>query len=277
MQVTLGTYAFRKPTEVYSQFKPATSELSRLMSTALGTEAAVELIVTKTYEECLEQFVAGKIDVVRLGPSSYVLAKQRCAAIEILAAEREDSRAVGLIVVRNDSPIQTLADLHGKRFAFGDNQSTIGRFLSQAELARAGVLARDLAEWKYLERHDIVFKAVEIGDYDAGALHVDTWKELNAKAAIKLKVLHKFDNAPKPWVARAELDERIVTAFRRSLLDMKEPAALKALKVPGFDPTVDANYDFVRKGMLDSTRFAPENETRPGEPAPAPAPAPSKG
>ena len=274
IKVTFGTYAFRKPTEVFKQFQPVTVELSRLLTAQLGETATVELIVVKTYEECLDQFVKGKIDVVRLGPASYVLAKERNPKVEILAAENEDSRNVGLIVVREDSPFQKLSDLAGKRFAFGDDQSTIGRFLSQAELVRAGVHANDLAQWKYLERHDIVFKAVEIGDYDAGALHADTFKELNEKASTKLRVLHPFDNVRKPWIARAELEPRIANAFRASLLALKDAPALKALKVPGFVAATDSDYELVRKGMQDVARFAPQKEDAPAaEPAPKPAPA----
>ena len=56
------------PTEIYKQFQPATVELSRLLTAALGKPANVELRITKTYEECLDEFVAGKIDIVRLGP-----------------------------------------------------------------------------------------------------------------------------------------------------------------------------------------------------------------
>ena len=275
VKVTFGTYAFRKPTEVWKQFQPVTVELSRLLSAELGESVTVDLAVVKTYEECLDQLVTGKIDVVRLGPSSYVLAKERNPRIQILAAENEDSRKVGLIVVRDDSPIRTLADLAGKRFAFGDDQSTIGRFLSQAELVQAGVLGRDLAHWQYLERHDIVFKAVEIGDYDAGALHADTFNELSEKAATKLRVLHAFDNVPKPWIARAELDPRISAALRKSLLAMKDPAVLKSLKVPGFVPSADKDFDVVRKGMRDAERFAPKKAEEPA--APGAKPAPTKG
>jgi phosphonate transport system substrate-binding protein len=274
--ISFGTYAFRKPTEIYKQFQPATVELSRLLTAELGKPAHVELRITKTYEECLDEFVTGKIDIVRLGPASYVLAKQRCDTIQLLAAEHEDSRGVGLIVVRDDSPARKLSDLTGKRFAFGDDQSTIGRYLSQAELVRAGVNGSDLSHHEYLQRHDIVFKAVEIGDYDAGALHADTWKELNGKATTKLRVLHAFDNAPKPWVARSGLDEAMTKALRTCLLSMKDKAALKALKVPGFVTTSDAEFEFVRKGMQDAANFAGETKT-PTEPEPVPKPAPTKG
>ncbi len=257
-RITLGVYSFKKPTEVWKQFQPVTVELSRRVSKELGAEAVVELQITKTYEECLDQFVAGKVDVVRFGPASYVLAKNLEPKVQLLASEREDSRGVGLIVVREDSPIRSLKDLAGKKFAFGDSQSTIGRYLSQAELVSAGVLGKDLAAFAFLERHDSVFKSVEVGDYDAGALHRDTFTELNAKAARKLRVLHTFDNLAKPWIARAGLPPKVTAALTQSLLQLSDPDALKALKVPGFVACTDAEFDFVRKGMAKAEQFAPE-------------------
>ncbi len=274
-RISLGIYSFKKPTEVWKQFQPVTVELSRLLTAQLGAEAIVELQVTKTYEESLEQFVTGKVDIVRFGPSSYVLAKRRNPQIELLAAEREDSNGVGLIVVRADSPIKQLSDLIGKRFAFGDSQSTIGRYLSQAELAQAGVFAHNLTSHAFLDRHDVVFKSVEIGDHDAGAVHKDTFTELNDKATHKLRVLHPFNNAPKPWLARAGLDPKITTALTASLMKLDNAAALKALKVPGFATTRDGDYDFVRQGMEKAEKFGPEAKPEPmpaKEPAPAPTP-----
>ena len=178
--------------------------------------------------------------------------------------------------MRDDSPYRKLSDLVGKRFAFGDEQSTIGRYLSQAELAKAGITAKDLAAHSFLERHDIVFKVVELGDYDAGALHVGTFKDLNAKASDKLRVLHSFDNVAKPWLARAELEPHLVDALRKALLAVDDAKALKALKVPGFELASDSDYDLVREGMKLSEQFKPTVKAEPA-PQPEPSPAPGKG
>ena len=276
LHISLGIYSFRKPTEVWKQFQPVTLELTRPVTQHLGTKAEVELHVTPTYEACLEAFVAGEIDMVRFGPASYVLAQARNAKVQLLAAEREDPHGVGLIVVREESPIEELADLAGKRFAFADNQSTIGRYLSQAELVGAGITSKDLASFAFLDKHDAVFKSVEIGDHDAGALYAGTFHELNETARHKLRILYKFDNAPKPWVARAGLDAKVVKAVTASLLALDNQEALKALKVPGFMTTSDGDYDLVRKGMQKAEQFAPTPKPAPAK-DPQPAPAPTKG
>jgi phosphonate transport system substrate-binding protein len=256
--VRFGVYSFKKPTDVYQEFRPAVAALQETLIAESRRPIRINLQVFKTYEECLEAFVAGEIDFVRFGPASYVLAKQRNPKIELLAVEQEDGkkRCMGVIAVRRDSEIKTLADLRGKRFAFGDSQSTIGRYLSQAELVKAGVLAKDLAGQapEYLERHDIVFKAVESRDFDAGAMHIHTFEELN-KQNKPLRVLQEFENVGKPWIARAGLEPQLLRLLRQSLLQLREPAALKALKIHGLLPAADKDFELVRNGMRLSEQF----------------------
>ena len=271
LNLTLGVYSWKKPTEVVRDFAPATVELTRLLQAEIGRPALITLRVFKTYDECLDKFVAGEIDLVRFGPASYVLAKKRNPHVQLLAAEQEDGkkRCRGVIAVRKDSPVQCIEDLKGRTFAFGDENSTIGRYLSQAVLVGKGVHADDLAKHRYLERHDKVFKAVEIGDYDAGALHEGPFEDLNTKG--QLRELMRFENAGKPWVARAGLDANVVAALQRALLAMKAPEPLQALKVHGFLPTCEADFDKIRDGMKLAERFAPPLAEPAAQPASPPA------
>src|SRR5262249_19169674 len=150
--LTFGVYSFKKPTEVVRDFAVATDALAAALTKDTGAAVAIQLRVFKTYDECLTRFVAGDIDIVRFGPASYVLAQQRQPKVQLLAAEQEDGkkRCKGVIVVRKESPIRSLADLKGHSFAFGDENSTIGRYLSQEQLVDAGIHADDLSSFRYL-------------------------------------------------------------------------------------------------------------------------------
>jgi len=256
--LTFGVYSFKKPTEVVRDFAVATDALAAALTKDTGAAVALQLRVFKTYDECLTRFVAGDIDIVRFGPASYVLAQQRQPKVQLLAAEQEDGkkRCKGVIVVRKNSPIRSLADLKGHSFAFGDENSTIGRYLSQQQLVDAGIHADDLSSFRYLDRHDKVFKAVEVGDFDAGAVHIGTFEDLNDKG--QLREIARFDNVGKPWVARAGLDSKLVTALRKTLLGMTDQATLKALKCEGFLPTADEDFELVRKGMKRAELFVRE-------------------
>ena len=56
----------------------------------------------------------------------------------------------GVICIHKTSSIKKVSELAGKRFAFGNELSTIGRYLSQLYLLNNGVKASDLGYYEYL-------------------------------------------------------------------------------------------------------------------------------
>jgi phosphonate transport system substrate-binding protein len=260
VDLRFGVYQSEKATVMYRKLTPVLEALQEGSEKTLGRSVDIELKIFRTYDEAIDSLVAGQIDFVRFGPAPYVLAKRRQAGLDLLAMELEggEKRFQGVICVRKHSPIQTLADLKGKRFAFGDPNSTIGRYLVQAQLVDAGLHASDLASFKYLPRHDAVAQAVDIGDFDAGSLRMAVFQRANEKDT--MRVLLTFENVTSPWVARAGLDPVVAAALRDSLLSLKDPAVLKELKVSGFAPTSDDEYQLVRDGMKRADEF--ENAPR---------------
>jgi phosphonate transport system substrate-binding protein len=170
-----------------------------------------------------------------------------------MEADNGEKRFQGLIIVPKNSPIHSLADLKGKRFAFGDQNSTIGRYLAQAELAKAGLRWNDFAKCQYLGRHDTVASAVLMGDFDAGSVNVKAFESANTKS--ELRALITFENVTQPWVARAGLDPAVIAALQKSLMSIKDPAIVRELKFSGFLPTSDTEYQFVRDGMKQAEEF----------------------
>lgn len=256
IQLRFGIYTSDKATEMVRQFRPVMNALERSLAERLSEPVTISMQVAASYEAGLEDIVEGRVDFSRFGPASYVLATRANPGIHLLAAENNKGRKrfKGLIIVHADSPIQTLQDLRGKRFAFGDPRSTIGRYLSQQQLLEAGISAPDFASYAYLGRHDAVAKAVAAGDYDAGAVKARTLKKA-LSSGTPLRILSEFDNITKPWIARANLDQRVVSALRESLLQMQDATALKALGKDGFFPAGDAEYQFIRAAMVASEAF----------------------
>jgi phosphonate transport system substrate-binding protein len=255
VQLDFGVYQSDKATVMYRKLNPVLEWLQGDIEPRLKRSVDIRLTIFKTYDEGIDSLVQGKIDFVRFGPASYISAQRRNEGIELVAMELENGerRFQGVIAVRQDSALKSLADLKGKRFAFGDANSTIGRYLAQAELAKADVHADDLESYSYLGRHDIVARAVELGDYDAGSLASSTFEE--SRAAGKLRALCIFDNVTKPWVARAGLDPAVIGALHESLLSLKDAAVLKELKISGFAAATDADYALVREGMKHADEF----------------------
>ena len=251
-RLVFGVYAADKPTETVRKLRPVLNLLEGRLRERLGEPVTIKMHIASSYARGLEDLVSGRVDFARLGPASYVEAKAREPALRILALESKNGRKSfkGVIAVHRDSAIRKIDDLKGRRFAFGNRRSTIGRYLAQRYLLEHGIRARDLAGYDYLGRHDKVGWAVALGLFDAGALKEGTFAKLVSQNA-PLRELASFPNVTKPWVASARLTGERFGILRQSLL---------ALGPKRFLSGTDADFDPIRKAMEESARFFSEEE-----------------
>lgn len=257
-ELRFGVYTTDKPTAMVKKLRPILNALETDLSQRLGTPWTIRLQVARNYAQGLQDLITGKVDVVRFGAASYVQAKAANPQIKILAVEnhRGGKTFNGVICIHADSPIQHAHDLKGKRFAFGNARSTFGRYLSQHYLLDHGLTASDLAGFAFLGRHDKVGAAVGAGAFDAGALKENTFHKL-VRQGVPLRALATVPIVTRPWVARSDMPEPLYQAIRDTLLHLKAPKALKALKKDGFLPGDDADYDGIRAAMARAAAFDP--------------------
>lgn len=248
-----GSYATERPTEELRKMEPFRQAIEHSLRTK-GLPVKIEVRIFPSYEEGIKALRLGEIDFSRLGPSSYVLARQQAPNLTLMASEAHEGDKVfsGVIVVRQDSPITALADLKGRRMAFGDPNSTTGRYLAQATLLKAGIQAKDLGGYSYLGRHDKVVYAVSSGHFDAGACNERTFQKY--ADARSLRVLVRFPSPTQAWVARAGLDVPLLKALQATLLGL-QGNALDYIDRNGLLPANDADYDSLRQAMKQVKGF----------------------
>lgn len=256
IRLVFGAYAADKPTETVRKFKPFLDQLSVDMTERLGEPVTVKMRIAKEYDEGIRHLAEGEVDFARFGPASYVLAKDLNPEINILAMELSKGQKTfkGIIAVHETSDLTDLAQLEGQTFAFGDELSTIGRYLSQSHLIEAGITSESLRNYEFLGRHDLVGTAVGAGDFTAGALKEGTFKSLVADG-VPIRALYEFDNVTKPWLSHSSMPAEIFDAMQAALLAQQDEAALKAIAKDGLTVGTDADYDFVRRGMASSANF----------------------
>ena len=256
IMLTFGTYASDKPTTMVKKFRPILNVLEQELEALTAEKVKIKLHIARNYQIGLENIISGKVDIARLGPASYIKAKERSEGIQLLVMEsnKGKKRFNGVICTRVGSKFNKIEDLQGSRFAFGNQRSTIGRYLSQSYLMKHGLYAKNFAEFSYLGRHDKVGHAVLKGDFDAGALKEGTFKKLIKKGK-PLKALAEFENVTKPWVARSGLTESIREKLTAALLNITDKKALSALKKDGFLNGKDSDYNFVRRSIKNNHRF----------------------
>ena len=252
--LTFGVYTSDKPSAMYRKFKPILDYLEDRLDRD-GLKVSIKIKIYPSYSAALDAMVNGDVDFARFGPASYVLARERNRDIRLLAMEhkKNQKRFYGIFIVPESSSITSLEEIKGKSFAFGDKNSTIGRYLSQAELIKAGVHAKDLKSFAYLGRHDKVALAVAAGNYDSGVVKENTYKKYAASK--KLKKIARFPNVTKPWVVRAGFDQKLFGIVQQALWELKDKKILNNLKQDGFLPAKDDDYEFVRQGMQRSKDF----------------------
>ncbi len=256
VSLNFGIYTSDKPTTMIRKFNPLLNDLERILSRKLNEPVSIRIQVSKTYEKGIQAIARGEVDFTRLGPASYVEAVKLNSDIRLLAMESKQGskRFNGVICTAGSSRIHSVKELKGKRFAFGDNMSTIGRYLSQQFLLRHGITASDLQSYEYLGRHDRVGHAVASGQYDAGALKESTFKKLK-RDGIALRSIATFENVTKPWIARSGLSERVFSALRVALLEYKDPSGLKALGKDGFVIGSYADYRPIVAAVRTNPKF----------------------
>ena len=150
------------------RFRPLTAYLER----QLGRPCEAIPVDTQDLES---RFAAGEFDFVHGNSLLYVILKEN-HDLQLVATEKRGqfgSRTAGAIIVRRDSPIQSLKDLKGKRMIFGPQLAPSG-FLAQYDLMlQAGFDPDRELDYYALPRgtfkHEKVIYGVYFGEFDAAA------------------------------------------------------------------------------------------------------------
>src|SRR5262249_26554071 len=152
--------------------------------------------------------VQGQLDVAHFGGFTFVQANKRAGAIPLVQRERDRAFHSKLITARDD--VKTLADLKGKRFAFGDVNSTSGHLMPAYFMRKEGVDAAGLGGAIYSGAHDATALAVAEKRVDAGALDESVWDRLVKEGKIDATKVRAFWTTPAfvdyVWAARKDLE-----------------------------------------------------------------------
>ncbi len=194
----------------------------------------VKLVIPASYEETVEGLGNGSLDFAYLGGLTYIKAHRDFGVVP-LVQRSADLQFHSLFIVGAKSDIRLLSDLKGKKFAFGDVNSSSGHLIPYLELRQAGIDPdRDLT-YRYTGNHQATAKAVESGAADAGALDESVFTSMVAEGKLdstKVRVFH----SSKPfvdyvWVARKGVDAAAQEQFVQAFIQLKEGQDDKVLQV----------------------------------------------
>lgn len=237
-------------------FKPATTltaaftPLTRYLGEKLGQP--VELRIARDYQAAIDAVKEDKVDYAYLGPSLYVKLRERSGEYPLLARQQIGGQPVfhGKIFVRVDSPLHTLRELAGKRFAFGEEHSTMSHLVPRYMLNQAGIPVDKLGSYAFVGDHVNVALSVLAGDFDAGAVKEDVYFKYQNRGLRELATSEAISD--HVFVASHKLPAAQVHRLREIMLhmnqDAKGRAALHALTkgTTALVPVQDSDYDSLR-------------------------------
>jgi len=237
--------------------------LLNVISEGIGME--VKPYMAADYTGVIEAFRGKKLDVAFLSPASYVMAHKEANVKVILKSQRSGNPYYyGMIIARKDSGINSLNDLKGKKFSFGDPISTSGHVFPKMLLLEKGIKPEtDFENVVFSGAHDATVLAVFHKKVDAGATFSDdaegvngSWKKyLKPEEAEQLKIIGVSEPIPSDNICvSAELDPKIAEKIAKIIItfgntEEGKKMMKKLYKFDGYMLANDGDYDSVRKAF----------------------------
>jgi phosphonate transport system substrate-binding protein len=237
------------PGKIVRESQPLVSYLEK------ETGSRVELMVPTNYAAVVEAIANDRVDIAYLGGFTFVQASQR-AGVQPLVQRERDQNFHSVFITQPGSRINTLADLKGHSFAFGDVNSTSGHLMPAYYMREANVDPNAIAKALYTGGHDATALAVANKKVDAGAMDELVLGNVMKSGKITPDQVRVFYTTPAffdyVWAARKGLDPKLRDGFAAAFLKLDASNAenkglLDLLNATKYVRAEDANYDKLRQ------------------------------
>lgn len=241
--IQLGSVAMDIPVEMVKRLTP----LAKYLSSKTGLN--VNFHASPNLDTAVEDLGMNTTQIAYLTPAAYLEAHEKYAAIPLVNPLNKGKGTFTLMIaVHKDSPIKSIGDLRGKKFAFGDKKAK----LQPAVVESAGIKLEEFASYDYLNHYDNIAKAIINGDFDAGILKDAVAEKFAAQG---LRII--YTSAPLPsyiFAVNKNLPPKTIAKLKAAMLALKGTteehlAILTALEkgYDGFEPAEDKDFDEIRK------------------------------
>jgi len=223
------------------------------------TGSPIELVVPTNYAAVVEAIVNDRVDIAYLGGFTFVQASRRAGVRPLVQRER-DQNFHSVFITQPGSGINTLADLKGHSFAFGDVNSTSGHLMPAYYMRAANVDQGVIAKAVYTGGHDATALAVANAKVDAGAMDELVFGNMMKSGKITAERVKVFYTTPAffdyVWAARKGLDTKLSDSFADALLKLdaskpEQKVLLDLLNSTKYVRADDSSYDKLRQAARD--------------------------
>ena len=192
-------------------------EFSDYLSGQLGVTVKYKPAVD--YAAVVTAFDNGDIQMGWFGGLTGVQARLTVPDSQAIAQRPRDAEFHSRFIVQSSLEVDSLEDLKGLSFTFGDENSTSGHLMPRHFLLQAGVDPEgDFPGGpNFSGSHDLTWKLVESGAFQAGALNETVWQSAVDEGKVDLTKVREFHTTPGyydyNWTIRGDADETFGEGF----------------------------------------------------------------
>jgi len=218
----------------------------------------IKPVVLTSYANVTEGMTSNNVDIGWVGPLDYVIAHQKNGAEAVTKSVRNGLPSYkAFIIVNVNSNINSVADLKGKKFAFGDPLSTSSNLYPRYLMLKNGINPDTEVKGVSISNQTQISVNVCQGTVDAGAIYDDARKNAGANTSCpgimtKTKILATSDPIPgDPQMIRHNLNSAQKKKLKDAMIAMgSDPTIQPALKalytIDSLVPAQDSDYDVIR-------------------------------
>ncbi len=243
--VILGLNEGAVPGQIAREMGPVLAHLNT------SPDLQFEVKVYPNHDLLVDALRDHKVDLAFLGAVKYVETHSEIGAVPLV---QEGTAVRSFIAVPPKSPVKTIEELKGKRFAFGYEDSTTTHLIPVLLLSKHGVKEKDLKVTFAGHQPQKTIDEMLDGKFDAAAVSDFFY----ARNKSRIRVLEESDEfAGPPIVARKDLPQSVQNEVKRLFLSYKAPAdAVSDHFGHGATAVTDADYNRIRfllKVVFDKT------------------------
>jgi phosphonate transport system substrate-binding protein len=166
------------PVEDPAVYKDMFSDFQEYLSKATGKKVVYFSVQSNAAE--VEAMRSGRLHVAGFstGPTCFAVNLAGYVPIAVKGYEQEFQGYNLIVVVKKDSPYQTLTDLKGKKLAHTSVSSNSGNLAPRALFPKLGLVPEKDYTVVYSGKHDQSVLGVVHGDYDAAAVASDVYDRM---------------------------------------------------------------------------------------------------
>ena len=243
----LGVHPFLPYEKIKEKFTP----LAEYLSDELDCPVVVR--VGGSYQDHIKTVGHDQLDIAYIGPAEYVAMVKKYGPKPLIVCQVTDGSPFfrGIIIVRDDHPAKSLADLGKGEFAFVDPHSTMGHLIPRVILQQENPLLIANQRYRFLKTHDNVALGVLAGDFEAGAVKEAVFKRFKPSGLKMLAATPAI--AEHLFVARSTLADSTINQLRAAMLKLNKNQTkqnvLKSVKasITGFSLVRDDAYNSLRQ------------------------------